>query len=437
MKNGFRAWALVLAFCGSTSSLWAQQTAPTTTTQPGAATPVPSATQATPAAPNGAPLAGVLPAPTPEGTGLALPEGGPGVQSPRFYFYAEYLLWWLRQDKVPVLVSTSTNPFDNGIIGKPTTEVLFGGDGIDGGPRSGVAIGGGWWIDDCCKQEWIGFRAFYLGTESDSFGVNSSEFPVLARPFFNLNQGIEFAEVGAFPGRFTGSQSVSQNSNFFGGQVTPGCIICCGCNYNVGLYGGFEYLGLEESIDLTESFHGLPTAPAPYMNANILGQDHFQTRDDFYGGVVGLSGEYSYGRVSFEGYGQVALGDTHQTLVIDGDQIVTQPNGTASRFVGDLYALKTNIGRYHRERFSVVPELGLNVGVLLTSHIRAFIGYDFLYWTNVIRPGTQIDRNLDITQIPNFAVPGVKPLSSPQPFAPLNSTDLWAQGISFGFELRF
>jgi Putative beta barrel porin-7 (BBP7) len=433
MKNGLRSWGLAFAFCGWAAPVFAQQASPATSPQAGVTAP--AATQAPPAGSNALPD-GVLPPPTPEGQPLLPPPGG-GVEPARFYFYTEYLLWWLRQDKLPVVASTSTNPFDNGILGQPTTRALFGGDGIDGGSRSGVAIGGGLWIDDCCKQDWIGFRAFYLSPQSTDFAANSNEFPTLARPFFNLNQGIEFAEVTAFPGRFTGALGVSQTSNLYGAELNAGCVTCCGCNYNFGFFGGFRFLELEESIDFVEDFHGLPTAPAPYTNATVIGQDFFQTRNQFYGGQVGVYGEYDYKQLSFEACAQIAVGDTHQSLLIDGEQVVAAPNGTITRFPGDLYALPSNIGRYHRERFSVVPEVGFNVGFLVTEHLRLFIGYDFLYWTNVIRPGTQIDRNLDITEIPNFAVPGVKPLGIAQPTAPLNSTDLWAQGMTLGFELRF
>ena len=58
---------------------------------------------------------------------------------PQFYVRGEYLLWTVKKDSVPPLVTTSTNPLDFGILGRPTTEVLFGGDGINGGTRSARA----------------------------------------------------------------------------------------------------------------------------------------------------------------------------------------------------------------------------------------------------------------------------------------------------------
>jgi hypothetical protein len=40
---------------------------------------------------------------------------------------------------------------------------------------------------------------------------------------------------------------------------------------------------------------------------------------------------------------------------------------------------------------SFVPEAGIDVGYQLTRHLRAKAGYTFIYWTDVVRPGDQID----------------------------------------------
>ena len=88
--------------------------------------------------------------------------------------------------------------------------------------------------------------------------------------------------------------------------------------------------------------------------------------------------------------------------------------------------MPTNIGEFNRNVFSVVPEVGRNVGYQLTDHIRTFVGYNFLYWSNVIRPGDQIDRVIDINNIPRFVnvLPGTIPaVFPPRPEARFNDTD--------------
>ena len=74
---------------------------------------------------------------------------------------------------------------------------------------------------------------------------------------------------------------------------------------------------------------------------------------------------------------------------------------------------------------------------LVTSRIRCFVGYDVMWWGQVVRPGSQIDRNVNLTQstvlgTTNGVVSGP---ASPTPL--FNRTDFWAQGVTFGMELRF
>jgi hypothetical protein len=361
------------------------------------------------------------------------------VQYPVFYLSGEYLLWWLRQDKVPVLASTSSNPFDNGELGRPTTQVLFGGGGLDGGPRSGFRMTGGWWLDETCKDDAIEVSGFYLSPRRTDFNANSAEFPVLARPFLNINQNVEFSQLTAFPGISTGNLSINDESKFFGGEINGRCNICCGCDYRLDVIGGFRYLDLEESLSITETGLFLPGEGPPLAGDRFLVNDFFLTRNQFFGGQIGLMGDYDWGRFSIEGRVKLALGDTHQEILIDGSQVITAPNGTTQQFKGGLLALPSNIGRYYRDRFGVVPELNFNVGYQLTDHIRVFVGYDGLYWNDVVRPGGQIDRRLDITQIPNFLVQGGPGVIAGQtlPSAPRGGSDFWAQGATAGLEIRY
>ena len=74
-------------------------------------------------------------------------------------------------------------------------------------------------------------------------------------------------------------------------------------------------------------------------------------------------------------------------------------------------------------------------GYLVTNHIRAYVGYNFLYWTNVIRPGDQIDRVVDLTFVPNSIPVPFSGQNRPQPL--FKQSDLWAQGLQFGLELRW
>ena len=114
--------------------------------------------------------------------------------------------------------------------------------------------------------------------------------------------------------------------------------------------------------------------------------------------------------------GLLAIGDTAQQLTISGSQRFCHYGRCI--FTGGVLALPSNIGHFNHNAFSFVPEIGVNVGYQILPCLRGFVGYNFLYSTNVIRPGTSIDRSLDVTQIPNFALnpePAPWPRQAPGP----------------------
>src|SRR5262249_44828964 len=132
--------------------------------------------------------------------------------------------------------------------------------------------------------------------------------------------------------------------------------------------------------------------------------DSFATRNRFYGGQLGLDGEWRLGRFFLGGVVKVGLGQTHQEVDIAGMQQLFTPAGGKTAFNGGLLALPSNSGHFSRDQFSVVPEIGLKLGYNVTENVRVFVGYDLIYWTNVLRPGDQIDTTLNTAQIPNFNI---------------------------------
>jgi hypothetical protein len=377
--------------------------------------------------------------------GMPCANAGQAPAGPRFYAQGEYLLWWIRSSRVPPLVTTgpfvpttsvtSLMPGQNGILG-PGTTILLGQRALDNEERSGTRVTAGYWLDDCRT---LGVEAsfFFLPDRSGTFAVNSGQVPggLLARPFFNLNFGQEFSQIVTAPGQSTGSVTTSLASRLWGANADVRCNLCAGCNYRLDAIGGFQYLDLRESLQVREDIMVLPTSPT-FANDRVLVIDSFATHNHFYGGELGLAGEYRLGPWSVEARGKVGLGSTHEVVDINGSQLITTPTGMATSFRGGLLALPSNIGHFTRDSFAVVPQLNVNLGYQITSFLRAFVGYDFLYWSKVLRPGDQIDRVLDISQIPNF-IPGVPPTGQARPAVPFKETGFWAQGINFGLEFKF
>jgi hypothetical protein len=350
----------------------------------------------------------------------------------RVYGGAEYLLWWTKDSPTPPLVSTSPVA-SQGIIGQPGTVILFGDTGDDNEIRSGGRFTVGYWLGPC--QQWaLEGSYFFLGQRSPGFFADSSTFPLLARPFFNENNGIEFSQVVTDPNRATGSISVELPSRLWGAEANLRRAVCFGCGVNFDLLAGFRYVDLGEGVRIMEAGQILPTVPV-FGGSNFLVIDDFATRNRFYGGQLGAETELRRGRWFVNLRGKVALGNMHQTVDINGGQAVTAPDGTRSTFRGGLLALPSNIGHFSQDHFAVVPEAGFNLGYHLTDGLRCYVGYTFLYMSNVLRPGDQIDRVLDINQIPNFT-PGPS-VTQVRPVVPFKTADFWAQGLNFGLEFRY
>ena len=87
----------------------------------------------------------------------ACPVGPSG----QYWLRADYLLWWTRRVRVIPLVTTS-DADDGGIIGEPTTEILFGDQWLGGDDRSGVRVNFGHWFH-CGRTAGTEFDFFTLG----------------------------------------------------------------------------------------------------------------------------------------------------------------------------------------------------------------------------------------------------------------------------------
>ena len=98
--------------------------------------------------------------------------------------------------------------------------------------------------------------------------------------------------------------------------------------------------------------------------------------------------------------------------------------------------MASNSGRFTRDAFAVVPEAQVQLGYQLTGQLRAFVGYNFLYVSEVVRPGDQIDRVVDIRQVP-LLTPTPALVASSRPAVPFHMTDYWAQGVTFGMAFRY
>jgi len=342
-----------------------------------------------------------------------------------WYTSVEALLWYVKSYSVPPLVTTGP-AFSGANMSTPGVTVLTS-PSIDTNPRYGGRVTLGYWLSPQWAVELI---AFYIRPGTDKFTAFSTQYPTLdlARPFFSANRGVESSEIVGRPGVASGFVRTDSESNFYGAELNARTRWLDGCTYHVDVFGGVRYLFLEERLTIEEQTRGLGQAGA-FAGVSRFLTDEFATRNQFYGGQVGAVFTYVDGPWTLSLTTKVAAGVNRQTSRVGGG-ITQLGGGLPPTRPGGLLALSSNVGVHTQEKFSVVPEVGLNLGYDVTENLRVFVGYSFLYWTKVIRPGGQIDRTLDENRIPDF--PAAPPITAVRPAPQLKTENLWAQGVNIG-----
>jgi hypothetical protein len=149
---------------------------------------------------------------------------------------------------------------------------------------------------------------------------------------------------------------------------------------------------------------------------------------------------YNSGPWFANGAVKFGMGAMRQTVEVSGSLVTNDFTnfGPTQTFSGGYFALPTNIGNHTRTVFAVLPEVALNVGYQITPWASVFVGYTFLYTNNVVRPGNQINRNINPTQSVSYVGEPPANLQGPvQPTFKFNGSGFWAQGINVGLGFRF
>ncbi len=369
----------------------------------------------------------------------------------------EYLLWYVRNNPVPVPLVTTSSPASLGILGNSDTRVLFPTGDISYGGFSGNR----YTVGASLAPDHFGFEAsfFQLYQRSTLFSRSSDSAgnPVLARPFFDASTLSENAEIISFPGAFNGQAptpggiTVSSSSLMFGYEFNGLLAVCGACwedpsgtklAVNLDSLIGYRYVDLAEDLVIRKSsdllgnglsaLNGVPLLPP--NNTTVV--DAFATHNHFYGGQVGIQGEARANCFFCDAALKLAIGSTHEEVTVVGSSTATLPDGTRATVPGGILALPSNSGGYSHQSLAFVPEAHFTVGYQLGEHVRVFVGYDFLYWSQVARPGEQINRVSNSTSIPVSLTFG--PLvGANEPTFRLNQSQFWVQGLDLGVAVRY
>jgi hypothetical protein len=376
-------------------------------------------------------LAGTAAADSAESPPLS-PEDGPlsavgetaAPSGPRLVADTEFILWWLREGRLPPTLTTSSQG-SRGLLGQPDTQVLYGDDRLEtrhGDRFNGVRVTLGWWFDDA-QDLGIEGRAFFLERDSTHFKQTSDGDTLLARVYQNPD-GSQASEIiagqaptGPRNGGFVGYSRIE----LFGEEVNLVASLASGEGYRLEALAGARFLQMRDRTDLTATGRTLPDT------TTLFGlEDHYRVENAYYGGQVGLRGEASYGGFYVNLRGEVGLGGNMEHVRAYGLSLFQTPRERLVTPTG-LTVQASNSGTFDRTALNMVSEVGLNVGYRVTRQFRVFGGYTFLLWDSPPRSGDQIDLVVNRN-------PGTAPA---RPVIPFKEDLFWAQGLNLGVEFSW
>ncbi|WP_037226883.1 BBP7 family outer membrane beta-barrel protein [Rhodopirellula baltica] len=355
----------------------------------------------------------------------------------RFWLRTDYIRWMADGMETPALVTTSPNgtaQSDAGVLGLATTTTLYGGE-INDESTNGIRFRGGFFVTPASAFGIEG-EYFRIGSNDSGFSRNGGT-QILARPFYRTDTDIETAQLINYPTVVDGNLSIGASSKLNSYLVNGRVALCPTCGGNcvtcrntdrVDWLVGYRRIELDEALTFSETLESQLTA-AP---GTIVLNEAFRTSNEFDGLQLGVVYQANLKRIWLESLLRVAVGSTKQTVSINGNTSITE-SGVTDNYAGGLYAQRDNSGTFSRDEFTMVPEIGFTLGVHLTSCLDATVGYSLLYLPNVVRPGDQIDRDVD----PDLLAPPGIVTSPSRPEFRFIQNDYVAHGLSFGGQLRF
>src|SRR5262249_27996675 len=216
---------------------------------------------------------------------------------------------------------------------------------------------------------------FFLGQRTIS--ALSGPAPVLLRPFFDVNNGINNAVVVSFPGLARGELSALAKYQLWGAEANAWCNVCGegpGQILRAGLIAGFRYADLtglvqfNQSTQFATNLAGFP-AFLPFAGSRQEVFDSFSDRNQYYGAQVGIRVRSLFDWGEFSTTVKYGIGTTHERLTVNGGQVLTAPSGAQTTSVGGLLALPSNIGTRSQNSFAQFPEAHLSIAVRLSRYI--------------------------------------------------------------------
>jgi hypothetical protein len=296
--------------------------------------------------------------------------------------------------------------------------------------RGGYSSGG-------ADSQGIEVGVLWLDRRGESFLQRSDGGEILARPFYNVQTGLNTADLIAFPGLQTGEIRVRTASDLIGGEVnwrrglSCGCDGCgCGCEGSgFDLLVGYRSLRYRDSVTIEDAVRPLTTPPA---TDRVAVRDAFYARSLFQGLQTGVAARLQLDSLFIDGRLVGGLGATLSSTDVAGSTALVLPNGAVTRVPGGLLALGSNIGSKNSADVAFLADFQFRVGYQITQNLSLSVSYLSLYLSSVKRAGSLIDLGVNPTQLPPGTLNG-----QPRPTLQGGDSDVWARGVSLNLELRY
>jgi hypothetical protein len=383
---------------------------------------------------------------------------------PQFYIGIDYLHMWVKNAPLSVPL-VSTGPIESthhGLLGSPVngadSTVLYGApfapakggnDSQSFGVTPGTRATIGAYLDPARRYA-VEASGFVLSLRSAGYQAqgDASGYPILGVPVHN-SLAYQVGSMTIFPGEdslpfslpddpararangiITGGVAIKNTIDLWGAGIRGRASLYRDASWDITASGGFRFLSLSERFQMVTDIQGVS---GPYAGQFGEVRDYFATDNHFYGADFGVKVAYHRGPWRVETSAQVAPGLARQTVGVAGGYTSINFGPQASGPEG-IFAQPSNEGRRSSIRFAVVTEAGLSVGYALTPNLGLTLGYEHLYYSSVVRPTDQIDRNLPKGQTFIQAAPTI---STTSPSRRFQTTDFYAHSITLGLQLRF
>jgi hypothetical protein len=278
-------------------------------------------------------------------------------------------------------------------------------------------------------------RFWGLEDGSARFIIDSDDRARIGRPIIDATTSEPTTIIISNPGTVgNGLVDVLAKNDLYGADVWLRRNWVDNGRFRLDLLGGYQFTRMDDSVSIVgDSTIVDPMAANPGLRT--VSRDLFIAQNEFHGGSLGFVAEWRRNALSLEVLGKIAFGDLSERIIIDGFTVQTDPSGAVTFASRSLLAARTNEGRYEAHRFTVVPELNANFVIHLNPAWRLTAGYSLLYWTEAVLAGDQIDRRVNLTQVPGIQTGSLVGVQLPT-FLGVETTYL-VQGMNLGVDYRW